>query len=122
MGDIMLTVLPEKTDKFENSDTVLVCRENDKAIAYLAFYKTDYVLNIEALSINTSGSEAKNKIGSTYVIYDALLRSLASYGINHSCYYIESSNKELFAALKQFSFIENDDKVSTNLQKLLSNH
>lgn len=118
----MLTVLPQKTNKFKNSDTVLACRDDDKDIGYLAFYKTDYVLNIEALSVNMSSGEAKDKIGSSYVIYDALLRSLASYGINHLCYYIESSNKELFSVLKQFGFIENENKVAANLQQLLSKH
>ena len=115
----MLTVLPEKTDKFEKSDTVLVCRDDDKDIGYLAFYKTDYILNIEELSINTGDGEGDDKLGSSYVIYDAMLRSLASYGINHLCYYIESSNNELFSVLKQFGFIENDNKVVANLQQLL---
>ena len=115
----MLTVLPEKTDKFENSDTLLVCRDDDKDIGYLAFYKTDYVLNIEELSITASDSKGDDKAALSYVIYDALLRSLASYGINHLCYYIQSSNKELFDVLKPFGFIENDNKVVANLQQLL---
>lgn len=94
--------------------TILYCTEDGIDKGYVAFEQNGYVLNIVGFEVYGC-TEIK---GADYIIADAMLRSLGSYAMNHSCFYIECSKKELFSMLKKFSFAQNDNKLTINLQQL----
>lgn len=116
----MLTIKP-----YENKDilakcgvdnaTVLMCIEDGVEKGYIAFNQNGYVLDVVGFEVYYTGKELK---GESYIIADTLVKALGSYALNHSCFYIECSKKELFEILKIFSFEENDNKLTINLQQL----
>ena len=115
----MLSISPiENKDVLKKCDsdtaTVLMCTQDGVENGYIAFEQNGYVLDIVGFEVYYA-----SKIeGQAYVIADALLRSLGSYAMNHSCFYIECSKKELYPILSNFDFTENDDKMTINLQQL----
>lgn len=116
----MLTITPKKNDailkKCGCSDAVvLLCSDDGVEKGYIAFSQKGYVLFIEGFEIYYSDKELK---GESYIIADTLIKSLGSYALNHSCFYIECAKKELYPLLKNFSFAENDNNLTTNLQQL----
>lgn len=116
----MLTISPvENKDLLakcgENNATVLLCSDDGIEKGYIAFTQNGYVLHVVGFEIYYSDKELS---GEAYIIADTLIKSLASYALNHSCFYIQSSKEELFPLLKKFSFAENDNYLTTNLQQL----
>lgn len=116
----MLSISP-KEDKIiaskcgcENA-TVLMCDDDGVEKGYIAFAQNGYVLDIVGFEVYYSDRELK---GESYIIADTLIKSLGSYALNHSCFYIECSREELFDILKKFSFAQNDKKLTINLQQL----
>lgn len=118
----MLTILPEDNKDILNTieateDTVLlVCRQDGDIKGYVAFKQNGYIIDMTDFKLYTDNSPLKAE---DYILYDSILRSLGSYALNHSCFYIECSNIELFSLLKKFSFEENDNKLTINLKQLL---
>lgn len=119
----MLTILPEKNeellkkyDELQVESIALVCREDGGMKGYIVFIQNGYIIEILDFVLTNGIQEIK---GEAYILCDSMLRSLGSYAINHSCFYIECSNKELLPILKKFSFEENDNKLTINLQQLL---
>ncbi len=116
----MLTIKPtENKDILEKcgseSATVLMCIEDGVEKGYIAFSQNGYVLDVVGFEVYYAEKELK---GESYIIADTLIKALGSYALNHSCFYIECSKKELFEILKIFSFEENDNKLTINLQQL----
>lgn len=116
----MLTIKPtENKDILAKSGvdnaTVLMCIEDGVEKGYIAFNQNGYVLDVVGFEVYYAEKELK---GESYIIADTLVKALGSYALNHSCFYIECSKKELFEILKIFSFEENDNKLTINLQQL----
>lgn len=116
----MLTITPtENKDilKICNSENavVLMCSDDGVEKGYIAFEQSGYVLNIVGFEVYYSEEELK---GEPYIIADTLVKCLGSYAMNHSCFYIECSKKELFPMLEKFSFAQNDNNLTINLQQL----
>ncbi len=116
----MLTILPTENAEIINkcnssTASVLLCKEDDIDKGYVAFEQNGYVIDIVGFEIYGADAELK---GADYIIADSILRSLGSYALNHSCFYIQCSKKELFWILKKFSFAENDNYLTINLQQL----
>jgi len=117
----MLCITPENNEQIlsecgSKNAVILFCREDNVDKGYVAFEQIGYILQIVGFEI--FGAEEKLR-GAHYITADAILRSLASYAVNHSCFYIECSKKELFPLLMNFSFEEKDDKITTNLSQIL---
>ncbi len=116
----MLTISPKKDERIcekcgDENAIVLLCSDDGVEKGYIAFTQKGYVLDVKFFEIYYAEKELK---GESYVIADTLIKALGSYALNHSCFYIECSNKELFGVLKKFSFEENDNKLTINLQQL----
>ena len=117
----MLCITPENNEQIlakcgsENA-VVLFCREDGNDKGYVAFEQKGYILSVVGFEI--FGAQDK-LMGVHYITADAILRSLASYAVNHSCFYIECSKKELFPLLMNFSFTENGEKITTDLSRIL---
>lgn len=94
---------------------VLMCDDNGIEKGYIAFKQNGYVLDIVGFEVYYSDKELT---GESYIIADTLIKSLGSYALNHSCFYIECSKEELFDILLKFSFAQNDKKLTINLQQL----
>lgn len=116
----MLTIKPTDNKEISakckvDNATVLMCIEDGIEKGYIAFTQNGYVLNVVGFEVYYAEKELK---GEAYIIADTLIKALGSYALNHSCFYIESSKSELFEMLKIFSFEENDNKLTINLQQL----
>lgn len=96
--------------------TILFCKEDSEDKGYVAFEQNGYILQIVGFEIFGAYDKLK---GADYITADAILRALASFAVNHSCYYIECSKKELYPLLMNFSFAKKDDKITTNLSQIL---
>ena len=116
----MLTISPKKDEVIcekcgDENATVLLCSDDGVEKGYIAFTQKGYVLEVKFFEVYYAEKELK---GESYIIADTLIKALGSYALNHSCFYIECSNGELFDILKKFSFEENDNKLTINLQQL----
>lgn len=94
---------------------ILMCQEDGIEKGYVAFVQNGYVLDILGFEVYYSLKELK---GEAYTIADTLIKSIGSYALNHSCFYIQCSKKELYPILRKFGFAENDNYLTTNLQQL----
>lgn len=115
----MLTITPDNKKEIldkcgSQNAVVLYCTEDGNDRGYIAFEQKGYVLDIVGFEV-FGATDIK---GADYIIADSMLRSLGSYAMNHSCFYIECSKKELFSILEKFSFAQNDNKLTINLQQL----
>ena len=116
----MLTITKvENQDILKKCDTkeatILMCSDDGVEKGYVAFTQKGYVLHIVGFEVYYCDEQLS---GESYIIADTLIKSLGSFALNHSCFYIQSSKKELYSILKKFSFEENDNYLTTNLQQL----
>ena len=116
----MLTISPTEDAKIlkicdSTKATVLLCKEDSVDKGYVAFEQNGYVLDI--VGFDVYGADLA-LTGDYYIIADSLMRALGSYALNHSCFYIQCSKLELYWILKKFSFAENDNYLTINLQQL----
>lgn len=109
----MLTIKPKVNS--DNNSTVLMCSEDGVEKGYIAFAQRGYVLDVLGFEVYYATDDLQ---GEAYVIADTLIKSLGSYALNHSCFYIECHNPQLFTLLKKFEFAENDNYLTINLQQL----
>ena len=93
---------------------ILLCSEDGVEKGYIAFTQNGYIRDIASFEIYF----CEELEGESYVIADTLIKSLGSYAMNHSCFYIESSNKELYNVLRKFSFSEKENKMTITLAQL----
>lgn len=116
----MLKISPKKDnsiiEKCKNENAVvLMCDDDGVEKGYIAFAQNGYIIDILDFEVYYREKELK---GESYIIADTLIKSLCSYALNHSCFYLECSNEEIFDLLKNFAFAQNDNKLTSNLQQL----
>lgn len=103
-------------EKYKNENAVvLMCDDDGVEKGYIAFAQNGYIIDILDFEVYYRDKELK---GESFIIADTLIKSLGSYALNHSCFYLECSNKEIFGLLKNFAFAQNDNKLTSNLQQL----
>ena len=102
-------------DKIGAPDSkVLLCSEDGVEKGYIAFTQNGYILDIVGFEVYFCDKLE----GESYIIADTLIKSLGSYALNHSCFYIECSVKELFDTLEKFSFSQKENKMTVTLAQL----
>ena len=92
---------------------------DDKPCGYVNFFHNGYILVITEL-IPLADPEAMDK--PTYAVLDTIIRALGSYGLNHSCYYVECENPALYPTLGAVRFTLKDGKMKSDLSKLLNHN
>lgn len=117
----MLTILPKdrkdilskENIEYSESITVFICTEDEKEIGYAVIRQNGYIIEILSLCLNL-----ENK-GNSTIYYDSILRAIGSYALNHSCFYVECSKKELYPILSSLRFSEENAKMTATLDRLL---
>lgn len=113
----MLVVKPDPNN--ENNDVkALNATLDDTPCGYVRFRQNGYILEITELLPLPEDPQAIDR--PTYVILDAILRALGSYGLNHSCYYLTCDNPVLYPTLSALRFAPEGGVMKSNLSKLLS--
>lgn len=115
----MLSISPKEdkliSDKCSTPDAkVLMCDEDGVEKGYIAFIQTGYVIDIVGFEVYF----CEKLEGESLIIADTLIKALGSFAMNHSCFYIECSRKELFPMLEKFPFAQNDNKLTITLSQL----
>lgn len=114
----MLVVKPDPNNE-ENEIKALNAFLDDVPCGYVKFRHNGYILVITEI-IPMTDSETMDK--DTYAILDTIIRALGSYGLNHSCYYLESDNPMLYPTLQTVRFSLKDGKMKSDLSKILNHH
>lgn len=123
----MLTIFPysdenyskEILEKFKikgKKQEVLVAKENDSILGYIAFYIDGYkicILNVCYIEEKLRNEEEINEL------MDSMIRAVSSFALNRKIFIICSENDDLFSLLDNFGFSRNDDQMIIDLSKIL---
>ena len=112
----MLIVKPDPNN--DQTDSKLLNAFIDDAPAgYIRFHHRGYILVIDELLPLPEDPAAID--GETYALLDTIIRALGSYGLNHSCFYLECENPVLFPTLEQLRFSMKDGMMKSTLKDVL---
>ena len=115
----MLSISP-KVDKFLSERCgapdakILLCSEDGVEKGYIAFTQNGYIIEIVGFEVYFCDKLE----GESLIIADTLIKALGSYAMNHSCFYVECSKKELYTMLEKFSFSLKENKITVTLAQL----
>ena len=112
----MLIVKPDPQNE-ENEVKTLNAFLDDAPCGYIRFHHRGYILVVDELL--PLPEDPMNIDRSTYAILDTIIRALGSYGLNHSCYYLECENPVLFPTLQALRFSSKDGILISDLSKIL---
>lgn len=112
----MLIVKPDPNN--ENSEIkTLNAFVDDAPAGFIRFHHRGFILVIdELLPIPEDPASIQ---GETYVLLDTVIRALGSYGLNHSCYYLECENPVLYPTLESLRFSYRDGMMKSTLKNVL---
>ncbi len=113
----MLVVKPDPKNE-QNEQKALNAFLDDVPCGYIRFHHYGYILVVDELLPLPEDPKKMDK--SIYGILDTIIRALGSYGLNHSCYYLESENPLLFETLGVLRFSMKDGKMKSDLSKILN--
>ena len=113
----MLIVKPDPNNE-ANEIKVLNAYLDGSPCGFVRFKLNGYIIVITEL-FPISGGEL-SKENPDYVILDTIIRALGSWGLNHSCFYVECSEPVLYPTLEALRFNVNDGKCKSDLSKILS--
>ena len=113
----MLIVKPDP--KNENSDIKgLNAFSDDQPCGYVRFMLNGYIIVItELLPLPENPADIDAQ---TYAVLDTIIRALGSWGLNHSCYYLECGNPVLFPTLEALRFSTVNGKCKSDLSRILN--
>ena len=115
----MLVVKPDPNNN-ENEIKALNAFLDDQPCGFVRFHLNGYIIIVdELLPIPADPQEIDRP---TFEILDTIIRALGSYGLNHSCYYLECENPVLFPTLEALRFTLRDGKMKSDLSKILNHH
>lgn len=112
----MLIVKPDP--KNENCEIkTLNAFIDDSPAGFIRFHHRGYILVIDELLPLPADPAAMD--GEEYILMDTIIRALGSYGLNHSCYYLECADPVLYPTLEQLRFTRKDGMMRSTLKEIL---
>lgn len=113
----MLVVKPDPNND-ANDSKVLNAFLDDQPCGFVRFHHRGYILSVDELL--PLPENPKNMDKSDYAILDTMIRALGSYGLNHSCFYLESENPLLYPTLEALRFYQKGGMMYSDLSKILN--
>lgn len=115
----MLVVKPDPQNEQSELKTLNAFLD-DVPCGYIRFHHRGFILVIDELL--PLPDDPKSMDQSTYAILDTIIRAIGSYGLNHSCYYLECENPMLYPTLESLRFSSKDGIMKSDLSKILNHH
>ncbi len=112
----MLIVKPDLNN--DNSEIkTLNAFVDDQPAGFIRFHHRGFILVIdELLPIPENPKETDKE---TSVLLDTIIRALGSYGLHHSCFYLECGDPMLYPTLEQLRFSMKDGMMKSTLKDVL---
>lgn len=114
----MLIVKPDPKNS-ENEIKTLNAFIDDTPCGFVRFRLRGYIIVITELLPLMGDGLLSGDDGELYPVLDTIIRALGSYGLNHSCYYVECANPALYPTLGRLRFKMQDGVMKSNLQMIL---
>lgn len=115
----MLVVKPDPNNAEQEIKTLNAFLD-DQPCGYIRFHHHGYILVVDELLPLPDDPKSMDK--NLYGILDTIIRALGSYGLNHSCFYLESENPVLYPTLEALRFSMQDGKMKSDLSRILNHH
>lgn len=112
----MLVVKPDINNDNSEQKT-LNAFVDDTPAGFIRFHLNGYIIVIDELLPLPENPSAMD--GETFALMDTIIRALGSYGLNHSCYYLECANPVLYPTLEQLRFSVKDGMMKSTLAQVL---
>ena len=112
----MLVIKPDPNNE-KNEIKALNAFLDEVPCGYVKFFHRGYILVITELIPLTDPQSLDQP---TFAILDTIIRALGSYGLNHSCFYVECENPALYPTLETVRFSLKDGIMKSELSKILS--
>ena len=113
----MLVVKPDPNNETNDIKSLNAFLDGEPC-GLVRFRLNGYIIIIEELIPIPESPDNIDK--PTFAILDTIIRALGSWGLNHSCFYVECSNPVLYPALEALRFSLKDGIMKSDLSKLLS--
>ena len=115
----MLVVKPDPNNEQNEIKTLNASLDGDPC-GYIRFHHRGYILVVDELLPLPEHPQSMDR--PVYAILDTIIRALGSYGLNHSCYYLESENPVLYPTLEALRFSLKDGIMKSDLSRVLEHH
>lgn len=112
----MLIVRPDPEND-NNEIKTLNAFIDDTPCGYVRFRLNGYIIVITELIPMTDPDSPDDSV---YAVLDTIIRALGSYGLNHSCFYLECDNPALYPTLQTVRFSMKDGIMKSDLSKILN--
>ena len=112
----MLIVKPDPNNE-TNEIKALNAFIDDTPCGFIRFHLNGYIIVIDELLPIPADPAAMD--GETFAVLDTIIRALGSYGLNHSCFYLECENPMLYPTLEQLRFSMKDGMMRSTLAQVL---
>lgn len=114
----MLIVKPDPHHS-ENEIKTLNAYIDDTPCGYIRFTLRGYIIVITELLPLFGDPLIGSGDDELYPVLDTIIRALGSYGLNHSCYYVECANPALYPTLGRLRFALKDGIMKSDLSRIL---
>ena len=115
----MLIVKPDQNNS-EKEIKSLNAYLDDVPCGYVRFRLRGYIIVItELLPLLGDPLTGGSSDDALYPVLDTIIRALGSYGLNHSCYYVECGEPSLYPTLAKLRFSMQDGMMKSDLSRIL---
>lgn len=113
----MLIVKPDPNNE-QNEIKSLNAFLDSTPCGFIRFHHRGYILVVDELL--PLPADPDNIDREEYAILDTIIRAFGSYGLNHSCFYLECENPVLYPTLQALRFSKKDSMMKSDLSKILT--
>ena len=113
----MLIIKPDPNNS-EKEIKTLNAFNDDEPCGYIRFRLNGFIIVITELA-PLMGDPFGGDNGELYPLLDTMIRALGSYGLNHSCYYVECAEPALYPTLSELRFSMKDGIMKSDLSRIL---